>query len=248
MKIQNVIYKILIFLFFINPLTEPKVFAQAHDEVLLQTADSLFVNRHYTESFKVYDQLYQDGKYTPAMLLKMAFIQEGLGEYSEALYYLNEYYLFTSDEKVIEKMQQLSNDHHLRGYEYSDYDLFLNFVRKYRYIVLYGLLTLTLAGLAYFAFAGKRQATKPYGLGVAYVILLGLLYFLANYSIGPRQAIITDDNTYIMSGPSAGAEVVHVSKKGHRVKIDGQNDVWTEIEWEGEPAFVRQSNLRFINP
>lgn len=248
MKIQNVIYKFLIFLLFNNAFIGQTVFAQANDEVLLETADSLFVNRHYTESFKLYDQLYQEGKYTPAMLLKMAFIQEGLGEYSEALFYLNEYYLFTSDERVVEKMQQLSNEYNLRGYEYDDLDLFLNFLRKYRYVFLYGLLTLAVAGLIYFAFAGKQRAAKPYGFGVAYVIILGLLYFLANYPIGPRRAIITADNTYIMNGPSAGAEVVYVSKKGHRVKIDGQKDVWTKIEWEGEPAFIRQSNLRFINP
>lgn len=248
MKIQNVIYKILILLFFINLLAGQTVPAQGQDEVLLQTADSLFDSRQYTESFKLYSQLYQEGKYTPAMLLKMAFIQEGLGEYSEALYYLNEYYLFTSDERVIEKMQQLSNEYNLRGYEYDDYDLFLNFFHRYRYTFLYSLLTLALAGLAYFAFTGKQQATKPYGFGIAYVFLLALLFFLANYSLGPRRAIITADNTYIMNGPSAGAKVIHVSKKGHRVKVDGQNDIWTEIEWEGQTAFVRQNNLRFINP
>lgn len=248
MKNQNVIYKILILLLLINTLTGQSVLAQANDEVLLKTADSLFADRQYTESFKIYEELYQEGLYTPAMLLKMAFIQEGLGEYSEALFYLNEYFLFTSDERVIEKMQQLSNEYNLRGYDYADYDLFLNFFRKYRYAFLYGLLTLALAGLAYFAFTGKQQATKPYGFGIAYVFLLALLFFLANYSLGPTRAIITADNTYIMSGPSAGAKVIHVSKKGHRVKVDGQNDIWTEIEWEGQTAFIRQNNLRFIYP
>lgn len=247
---QNVIHKILIYLCFINSLAGQQVFAQADEaEKLLETADSLFAEKQYTESYKLYEQLYQEkGEFSPAMLLKMAFIEEGLGDYSNALYYLNEYYLFTSDERVIRKMQQLSAKHNLRGYNYDDYDLFINFFRKYHYIILYGLLTIAVVGLVYFAVWDKRRINKPYGFGISYVIILGFLFFLTNYSIGPRQAIITADNTYIMNGPSAGAEVIYISEKGHRVKVDGQKDIWTKIEWEGQTAFVRQNNLRVINP
>ena len=56
------------------------------------------------------------------------------------------------------------------------------------------------------------------------------------------------DYTYVMNAPSSGAEVVYVSEKGHRVDVGKQQDVWTQIEWEGEPAFVRQGNLRTIRP
>ncbi len=249
MKIQNVIYKNLIFLFFSQFLSLSAVFAQSAYEAILQKADSLFATRQYTESYKLYEQLYQEEEsFSPAMLLKMAFIQEGLGDYSEALYYLNEYFLFTSDERVIAKMQQLSNEYNLRGYQYDDYDLLLSFFRKYHFVFLYGLIALTLAGLAYFVLWGRKQVYKPYGFGIAYVLLLSLLFVLTNYPISIQKAIITTDNTYIMSGPSSGAEVLYISEKGHRVKIEGQQDVWTKIEWEGQPAFVRQSNLRFLNP
>lgn len=247
MKIQNVIHKILL-LSFINLYSGQMVLAQTDQAQLLKTADSLYAARQYTQSYKLYDQLYREqGVWSPAMLLRMAFIQEGLGDHSEALYYLNEYYILTSDERAVEKIQQLSEAHNLRGYTYQDYDLFLRFFREHRFLFLYGLLAIALVGLAYVALR-KKRIEHPYGFGVSYVILLGLLFFITNFSVSPRQAIITADNTYIMKGPSAGAAVVSVSGKGHRVTVEGQQDVWTKIEWEGQPAFVRQHNLRFINP
>lgn len=250
MKIQNVIYKNLVLLFIINFFLSLHAVAQTDNAAILQKADSLYADKHYTESFQLYEQLYHEKKaFTPAMLLKMAFIQEGLGEYSQSLYYLNEYYLQTSDEKAAEKMQQLAQKYNLQGYQYSDYDILLNFVRKYRYIILYSIIVLALGGLLYFAFNRKKYQEKPYGMGFTYVLLLGLLFVITNYNFGTRRAIITTDNAYIMNGPSAGAKVLSVSNKGDRVKVAGQEDIWTKIKREdGNVAFIRKNNLRFIEP
>ena len=250
MKIQKVLHNFVFFLLL------PSLFAQAASAYapltngnLLASADSLFEVRQYTESFKLYDQLFrQDQVVTSAMLIKMAFIQESLGDYSEALYYLNEYFLLTSDEDAVQKMQQISEQHNLRGYSYTDYNLFSNYFRAYRYLVIYGLIAILMAGLIYRVFTAKRHASASYGWGGAYLILLALLFFVTNYSWLPQQAIIMSDHTYIMSAPSSGAEVVYISEKGHRVEVDGQEDIWTQIEWQGEPAFVRQTNLRQIHP
>nr|WKN38088.1 SH3 domain-containing protein [Tunicatimonas sp. TK19036] len=221
--------------------------SQSKNFSTLQEADSLYNLHQYTESFRLYEQLFYDEQQaSPAMLLKMAFIQEGLGEYSEALYYLNEYYLTTSDESAIEKMRELSTQYQLRGYEYTDYDLFYNLLRKYQYFIIYGLCAILLFVLAYMAFSKRKQSEKPYGVGVAFVLLIGLLFYITNYSIRPTLAIIMDDHTPIMSGPSSGADVVYISEKGHRVKIEGRNDVWTKIEWNGETAYIRENNLRPI--
>ena len=223
------------------------VWAQSANTMVLQQADSLYNLRQYTESLRLYEQLfYENQQASPAMLLKMAFIQEGLGEYSEALYYLNEYYLTTSDESAIEKMRKLSTQYQLRGYEYSDYDLFYNLIRKYRYFAIYGLCAILLAVIAYVAFSKRDRAEKPYGVGVTFVILLGALFYFTNYSVSPPLAIIMDDHTPIMSGPSSGANVIYISEKGHRVRVEGSKDIWTKIEWNGETAYIRQNNLRPI--
>ena len=256
MKIQKVVHN---FVFFFLSLVicvgnTVESYAQLTTGQLLSSADSLFEARQYTESFKFYDQLYrEDQVVSPSVLMKMAFIQESLGDYSETLYYLNEYFLLTSDESAVRKMQQLSEEHALRGYEYTDFDLFFNYFREYRYWVIYGLIALAMVGLLYRVIADRRRAAQPqgersYGWGAAYLFLLGGLFLVTNYSLEPPQAIIMADHTYIMNAPSSGAEVVYISEKGHRVAVGGEEDVWTQIEWDGQPAFVRQQNIREILP
>ena len=256
-KFQKVLHNFVFFFSFLGILLGniAESYAQLTTGQLLASADSLFEARQYTESFRFYDQLYrEDQVVSPGVLMKMAFIQESLGDYSETLYYLNEYFLLTSDESAVQKMQQLSEEHRLRGYEYTDFDLFYTYFREYRYVVIYGLLALAMAGLFYWVLTDNRlkatqpRANRPYGWGAAYLLLLGLLFFVTNYSLAPQQAIIMADHTYIMNAPSSGAEVVYISEKGHRVDVDGEQDVWTQIEWDGQPAFVRQQNLREILP
>lgn len=256
MKFQKVFHNFVYFFLsvVISLGTLEKGYAQLTTGQLLASADSLFEARQYTESFKLYDQLFrEDQVVSPAVLMKMAFIQESLGDYSETLYYLNEYFLLTSDESAVQKMQQLSEEHNLRGYEYTDFDLFFNYFREYRYMVIYGLAALVMIGLLYRAFANKKRTSssprsRPYGWGVAYLLLLGLLFFVTNYSLEPQRAIIMADHTYIMDAPSSGAEVVYISEKGHRVTVNGEEDVWTRIVWDGQPAFVRQQNIREVLP
>ena len=246
---QKVSRKIVIafILVYANMSCLQMVCAQSRNSTALQQADSLYELHQYTESFRLYEQLfYEEQQASPAMLLKMAFIQEGLGEYSESLYYLNEYYLNTSDESAIEKMRELSTQYQLRGYDYSDSDLFYNLLRKYQYVIIYGLCAILLGVLAYMAFGKREHAEKPYGAGVAFVLAIALLFYVTNYSVRPTLAIIMDDHTPIMSGPSPGSDVVYISEKGHRVKIEGRKDIWTKIEWNGETAYIRENNLRPI--
>ena len=188
LKFPKVYHNFVFFLLFAIVFTTSPVvsYAQLTTGQLLSSADSLFEARQYTESFKLYDQLFQEDQVvSPAVLMKMAFIQESLGDYSETLYYLNEYFLLTSDESAVQKMQQLSEAHNLRGYEYTDFDLFFNYFREYRYLIIYGLTALIMMGLVYRVIRRKRQAApsagRPYGWGITYLLLLGLLFVLTNY-------------------------------------------------------------------
>src|SRR5699024_6607043 len=102
------------------------------DESILKKADSLFEANRYTQSLALYHQLFKEqDAYSPQMLLKMAFINEGLGNYSKALYYLNIYYLKTSDKEVRLKIEELAEKHQLSGYQFTDVDFFLNFYHRY---------------------------------------------------------------------------------------------------------------------
>src|SRR5687768_6280917 len=73
----------------------------------LTVADSLFQLKRYTQSLGHYEEILGQRQYTPAMLLKMAYVQEGLNHIGPAMYYLNLYYIATNDKSVLTKMDEL---------------------------------------------------------------------------------------------------------------------------------------------
>ena len=88
-------------------------------------ADSLFKVKQYTQSLKIYEEVLASRQYSPSMLLKMAYIHEGLGNVSQGLYYLNLYYQATGDHQTLLKMQELAVKNRLEGYENPESDQFL---------------------------------------------------------------------------------------------------------------------------
>ena len=89
----------------------------ASAEDILKKGDSLYSGRKYTQAFEVYQSLHAGGQYSPTMLLKMAYIQEGLGHLGESMYYLNLYFLATDDAQALKKMEELAQKNNLEGYE-----------------------------------------------------------------------------------------------------------------------------------
>jgi len=87
--------------------TSLQTFSQPESDVL-NKADSLFTAHKFTQSFELFDSIYRHKKASPAMLLKMAYIKEGLGDFTLAQYYLNEYYLATNNDLALTKMEKLS--------------------------------------------------------------------------------------------------------------------------------------------
>ena len=210
----------------------------------LTLPDSLFQAKRYTQSFDLYHEiLFGFKKASPGMLLKMAYIKEGLGNYSEALYYLNLFYLKTLDKSVLKKMEELAEKHRLRGYDYSDAEFFLTLYYKY-----YNLITLVIISLALFMAAVVyyqkfKLKQRPYFAGITLVLVCALLFYLVNFGKEYNQGIVARAGTHLMAGPSAGAEPVEIIDPGHRVKILGYNDVWTRIEWNDKEVFVKRKNL-----
>src|SRR5690349_2721164 len=100
----------------------PLALGQPTNNPLLQRADSLFQQKRYTQSFEIYNTLFQSHRYSPAMLLKMAYVQEGLNRISQSAYYLNLYYLATQDESALTKLGELADKYRLEGYEPSRFE------------------------------------------------------------------------------------------------------------------------------
>lgn len=214
-----------------------------NDKDLLARADSLFQEKRYTQSLEIYHQLYDEKDiYTPQMLLKMAYIHEGLNDYSKALYFLNTYYLKTADEEVWDQMTKLAEKNKLTGYNFTDTDLWLNYYNKYYFQIT--LVTIALTVLLVALLIRQKRNEKPlYFPAASLILVLLILVYIVNSRDEQELGIINEGSTYLMAAPSAGASVVEVVKEGHRVAILGKEDVWIKILWNGTPAFIRENHL-----
>lgn len=233
LKIQG----ILLFLFtctvFVNAQTS---------SFRLQTADSLFEKKLYTQSLEHYEAILKNNEYTPVMFLKMAYIYEGLGQIGRALYYLDRYQHSSGDRTTRIKMSELAEKYQLEGYDASDVDLFITW-----YQLAYPYITFSLATVCIFllalSFRLKARKIRPVGAAVSMlfvaIIFAGHLYYGERFSHG----IIAEANTFIMSGPSPGSNVVERIGEGHRLDIIGKEDVWFKVRWQGETAYVRENGV-----
>ena len=243
---QNLLGKFLTtasLLWLILPLS-----AQTGDpDVTLQLADSLFAQEKYTESLELYEILLnEDQLYTPGMLMKMAFINEGLGDYSKALYLLNLFYAKTTDKRALRKMEELAKQHHLYGYKFDDLEFFRTIYQRYHMHIIGALGACSLFMFSFILYQKRRGHHRPVSAGILFVMILGLLFVLINFGQGRDRAVILTDKAYLRTGPSSGANVAEVVAKGHRVEILSHKDVWVKINWNDRPLYIRESHLGMI--
>ena len=177
----------------------------------------------------------------------MAFIREGLNDHSGALYYLNIYYLKTTDRRVLDKMEEMASKKTLEGYTVTDYDFFItNFYRFYSIIVI-GLLALAILMLALVYRQKIKLQQSPVLPAIFMVVFLAALFYTLNFGRSYDRAIVTNPDTYLMSGPSAASEVVDILEKGHRLTFSGTEDVWVKVIWKEDIAYVKQDKLRYLH-
>lgn len=242
-KIQKITSKFGLLFFFYLVFSLQSAEAQT-DKQKLWIADSLFSSQEYTEAFDIYSELYYDnGLSSPSMLLRMAFIKEGLEDYTMALYYLNDYYIITSDERALEKMDRIAEEYNLAGYNYTDKEYFLS-----QYHEFYDELIFLFSGLTLIFFGGifwykYKKGQKPVGSFFGMAFSGAILILLLDFGMGYREGIINEPNTYIMKGPSAGAGVLAVVDPGHKIEIQGKKDVWYQVQWNDEVAYVREGKV-----
>lgn len=218
--------------------------ATAQTSHRLRTADSLFTAKRYTQSFEHYKEILRQNQYTPAMLLKMAYIKEGLLQIGPALYYLNLYYIATSDKSALEKMNELASKYNLQGYETSDADRALSFYHDYQPYITAVLAALMIFMLSLSVYTKLKLRKKPVASFVVLAVLAIVMFVNINFTEkAMRKGIVATPSTYIMSGPSAAADVIEIIGDGHRVEILGEKDVWTKVSWDGNVGYVRHNAL-----
>ncbi len=233
----------IIVIFFLNLGTSSFSHAQVSSH-RLYVADSLFLAKRYTQSLEHYEEILRQNQYSPAMLLKMAYVHEGLNQMGSAMYYLNLYQLATDDRSVVAKMDEMATKFDLQGYDSSDFDRFWSFYLDYHAWISLSLAALAVLALAAMYYARNRLHQRPIGSAVAAAAICALLFMHQLYGSSRSRAIIAGPTTYVMDGPSAGASVIDVVGDGHRVEILGRKDVWLKIRWEDNVAFIKSNAVR----
>ncbi|MFY0686593.1 MAG: hypothetical protein JXQ90_05485 [Cyclobacteriaceae bacterium] len=208
-------------------------------------ADSLFAAKKYTEAYELYELIYLDGNASPAMLTKMAFIQEGLQNHEKALFFLSKYYELTSNKKALRKMAELAESNHLTGYEYADTEFLLNIIHRQKALIL--LISATLCLFILFLAWRKKNRNESMALpGIFQAIVLSWMLMVINDFFIRDKAIIWSERTLLMDGPSGAAEPLEIVQKGHKVTILEEADAWLKIEWNNQEAFIRKTKVRVI--
>lgn len=210
---------------------------------MLVRADSLFAQKRYIQSLELYQKLFETHRYTPAMLLRMAYVEEGLNNVSRSAYYLNLYYLATQDEDVLKKLEELATKNRLEGYATDETDKLLSFYLTHQSLITYSLLGLAFFILGVAVIQRLKFKNRPVSefVGLCIITVLFVLH-ISQQSLW-EKAIVSKNNTYVMNGPSAGASVLAIIRDGHRVEVIGQKDVWTRIKLGDSEGYVRTSNL-----
>ena len=246
MKIQSIIYKFLTVYSILVVMALVNSPLRAQEPASLERADSLFTEQRYAQAYKEYEKILETGQASPAMLLRMAYIQESRSNESQVLYLLNLYYRQTGDKDVLQKIETLAKDKNLKGYEYSDREYVLGSVKQYREEIIMGLMALSGLLFLFILFRKFRMGQKPLWSGIALILLLGGLFYFANNPVSSPKAIIARDYVHLMSGPSAGSSVVEVIGKGHRLKVLGREDVWFKVEWDNKVLYVKETAVRKV--
>ncbi len=235
---MNSIIKTRILIFFLIFVTTNIL---ANDKYLLNEGDSLFKLRKYVDAKKIYEKLYYEKNYfSDAMLLKLSFIEEGIGNYEKALIYLSKHYYQTNNKETSTKIKSIAKKNELIGFEQNDLSLILNAYNKNIYLI-HSILVVIL--VLYLIIGGKKDTSYH----IRFMIISVLVLAIMNFNLTKKQGIVDQDNTYIMNGPSSGSDVYSIIKKGNKLKISKEYSIWYEVIFENKKKYIRKKNISLID-
>ena len=209
-------------------------------------ADSLFNLNKYSESKVLYDSIfYKENKYSNSMLLKMATIEENLGNYEKSIYYLELFQKNKNENKVLDKINNIVDNKNLNGFENSDKKIFINIYKKYRNNILALLLTLT--SIIFIVNLVRYFRKNVVNFVLPFFYISSFLSLLIINIKPPSDAIVFKDYTFIMKEPSSGSDLYSILNKGDKLIVSKDLEVWYEIILNGEKRYVRKKNVRLID-
>jgi hypothetical protein len=222
------------------------VLAQNDSKALIK-ADSLFEVGALLPAYKLYRQTMRQGQqHSPRLLVRMAYIQEQIGHYPAALYYLNVLQTHAPSQATWNKMVELAQNNRLDGYTASwPQRLLIPFRRYYNQLLQAAFIVAVVAGtVLLIRLLKRRRIVREWW--VLYGIYLLLAGVLLNLLRPERVGLVCQPRAALMSGPAAGANWLTVVAAGDRLQVEGVQDIWYQVEWHGRTAFIRKQNLLLV--
>ncbi len=190
---------------------------------------------------EIYEVNFESGIYSPSMLLKMAFITEGIGDSERATLYLSKYYDLNPNPQTISKIKTLTGQAQLVGYEVSDGMRFVLFLVEYKEILVGSLTLFLIMSLIVLWSQGKKLTEARFYWPSS--LLIALIFLANNFLNGPSTGLVTSSPTLIRSKPTAAGDFIDLVEPGHRVKIKSSKDIWYEIEWKEQTAYIKKEDV-----
>lgn len=220
--------------------------ASNYGKSLLRKGDSLFAAQRFSDARKAYETaFFQQRTTSPADLLKLSFIEEGLDDKVMAIYFLHQFYLFRPNGAVKSKIEDLANQSKLSGFSMDEADYAYFLYRVYGPYAEAGLLSLAIFMFCIVIARGLKRKSLGYSPVFTFIFLLAAGY-LYNFPIPYKRAILAENKIFLMSGPSSGSSVLDVIDRGHRVEWISTEDIWYEVKWNSRKGWVKKSDLLFF--
>lgn len=209
---------------------------------LKQAADSLFKAKNYTDAKLLYDDLYFTKKNSSNdLLLKLAFINEGLGEVAWTQYFLEKYVIkFPTDEQTHEKILNNAEKYELSGYTQTDLSSFINMISPYKISIISFLFSSLIIMLLISIILKKVVKFIP--VIIIFSILTVLCSFLFQRTEEKTYGVIIK-KSLLMSEPSAAGDLVYKVTPGHKVQMLEEKDVWNKIRFQNKDCYILKSNI-----
>ncbi len=212
----------------------------------IEKADSLFYQNNYLESKKIYDSIfYTENQFSNSMILKMSAIEERIGNYEKAIFYLELFQKQEDKDQVNKKINDIVLNENLSGYDEDEKKIFKQFYEKYNWYLLVSLLLFSC--IIFIVNSIKfYQKRKINFLIPFFYISCFLILFIINFR-PLKEGIIFKENTFIMKEPSSGSDLYKILNKGDKISVSKDLEIWYEVIIMSEKRYVRKKNIRLID-
>jgi hypothetical protein len=92
----------------------------------------------------------------------------------------------------------------------------------------------------------RQYVPSRHIIGLILFLIIVFAFLNIRFRYKSEKAIIAQDNVYLMSAPSAGATLISILPRGHRLDIMKQQDIWLQVAWNNQTAYVRQQNVLIV--